>query len=120
MSPNVLLKNLEGGESYQIDVATSGADHSRWVLRVVEREMEVMKMDFKMEVRVMDSKYCESCGEELTGEHIVINPNCFNADFLGYGEGAFCGSSCLAEFLEDEGAVNRIYRKEVNEYEDQQ
>lgn len=66
-------------------------------------------MDFKMEVRVMDSKYCESCGEELTGEHIEIDLDYFNAEFLNCGEGAFCGSSCLAEFLEDKGAVERFY-----------
>lgn len=68
----------------------------------------------------MDLKYCENCGEELTGEHIEIAPDYFNTDFLNYGEGAFCGSSCLAEFLEDKGAVERIYQKEVNDYEDQQ
>lgn len=66
-------------------------------------------MNFKMEVRVTDSKYCESCGEELIGEHIEINPSYFNAEFLNYGEGAFCGLSCLVEFLEDKGAVESFY-----------
>ena len=79
MSPNVLLKNLEGGESYQIDVATSGADHSRWVLRVVEREMEVIGM-----------KHCEHCGEEIKGSYLQINCEFFDEYMIEFDHGAFC------------------------------
>ncbi|MBX9013192.1 hypothetical protein HCG60_09160 [Ligilactobacillus murinus] len=80
---------------------------------MVEREMETVKMSFNG-ARV----FCESCGEEITaGQYIELNPECFGS-FWDYGWCTFCDSVCLAIFLESNGVVNRIYRKEVNEYED--
>lgn len=34
---------MKVGESYQVVVVASSADLDRWVLRIVERKMEVMK-----------------------------------------------------------------------------
>lgn len=77
--------------------------------------MEAVKMSFNG-TRV----FCESCGEEITADqYIELNPECFGS-FWDYGWCTFCDSVCLAIFLEGNGVVNRIYRKEVNDYEDQQ
>lgn len=34
---------MKGGDKNQTNVVVSSADYSRWVLRIVERKVEVMK-----------------------------------------------------------------------------
>lgn len=36
---------MKGGDTNQTNVVVSSADHSRWVLRMVEREMEMTSME---------------------------------------------------------------------------